>query len=116
MSPIQSLRRLWLLWGRASIASASKAYQSICADRISVFDQAKINSFIADRPAKQERMIMEKLQKGTFQAYKDLWKRLYAFSTAPAYLARRYLSSTNSPMTNYVDWIKPWCLPTSSCR
>jgi hypothetical protein len=56
-----------------------QAYQSICEDRISVFDQAKINSFIADRSAKQERMIMVKLQKGTFRAYKDLWKRLLCF-------------------------------------
>lgn len=56
-----------------------QAYLSICEDRISVFDQAKINSFIADRSAKQERMIMVKLQKGTFRAYKDLWKRLLCF-------------------------------------
>jgi hypothetical protein len=56
-----------------------RAYRSICEDRISVFDQAKINSFIADRSAKQERMIMIKLQKGTFRAYKDLWKRLLCF-------------------------------------
>lgn len=57
-----------------------QAYLSICEDRISVFDQAKINSFIADRSAKQERMIMVKLQKGTFRAYKDLWKRLLSFA------------------------------------
>jgi hypothetical protein len=44
-----------------------------------VFDQAKINSFIVDRSAKQDRMIMVKLQKGTFRAYKDLWKRLLCF-------------------------------------
>jgi hypothetical protein len=51
-----------------------RAYQSICEDRISVFDQAKINSFIADQSAKQERIIIIiiKLQKGTFRAYKDL--------------------------------------------
>jgi hypothetical protein len=56
-----------------------QAYTSIYEDRISVFDQAKINSFIADRSAKQERLIIVKLQKGTFQAYKDLWKRLLCF-------------------------------------
>jgi hypothetical protein len=38
-----------------------RAYRSICEDRTTVFDQAKINSFIADRLAKQERMIMIKL-------------------------------------------------------
>ncbi|KAF3031497.1 hypothetical protein E8E11_000866 [Didymella keratinophila] len=56
-----------------------QAYRSICEDRISVFDQAKINSSMGDRSAKQERMIMVKLQKGTFRAYKNLWKRLLCF-------------------------------------
>jgi hypothetical protein len=36
-------------------------------------------SFIADQSAKQEQMIIVKLQKGTFQAYKDLWRRLLCF-------------------------------------
>ncbi|KAH7399701.1 hypothetical protein BKA66DRAFT_383213, partial [Pyrenochaeta sp. MPI-SDFR-AT-0127] len=57
-----------------------QAYVSVCEDRISVFDQAKINSFISDRSVKQERMIMVKLQKGTFRAYKGLWKRLLCFA------------------------------------
>ncbi|KAF2008314.1 hypothetical protein BU24DRAFT_360180, partial [Aaosphaeria arxii CBS 175.79] len=57
-----------------------QAYLSICEDRISVFDQAKINSFISDRSSKQERLIMVKLQKGTFRVYKGLWKRLLCFT------------------------------------
>lgn len=39
-----------------------QGYLSICKDRINVFDQAEINSFIADRSAKQERTIMVKLR------------------------------------------------------
>ncbi|KAF2993360.1 hypothetical protein E8E13_001896 [Curvularia kusanoi] len=56
-----------------------QAHRPICEDRISVFDQVKINGFMDDRSAKQERMIMVKLQKGTFRAYKNLWKRLLCF-------------------------------------
>jgi hypothetical protein len=37
-----------------------QAYLPICEDRISVFDQAKINSFITDRSSKQEPIIMVK--------------------------------------------------------
>lgn len=56
-----------------------QAHRSICEDKISVFDQARINSFVVSQSAKEERMIMVKLQKGTFRAYKDLWKRLVCF-------------------------------------
>ncbi|KAK7177672.1 hypothetical protein PSPO01_16282 [Paraphaeosphaeria sporulosa] len=55
------------------------AHQSILDDRISVFDQAKINSFIAGRSGKHDRMLMVKLRKSTFRAYKGLWKRLLCF-------------------------------------
>ncbi|PSN58805.1 hypothetical protein BS50DRAFT_509763, partial [Corynespora cassiicola Philippines] len=56
-----------------------QAHQSIREDKVSVFDQAKISSFITGRSTKQERMLMVKLQKSTFRAYKDLWKRLLCF-------------------------------------
>lgn len=56
-----------------------QSYRSISEDRINVFDQAKINSFISDRSGNQQRMIMVKLQKSTFRSYKDLWKRLLCF-------------------------------------
>jgi hypothetical protein len=55
------------------------AHQSICEDRISVFDQAQINSFIAGRSGKHDRMLMIKLAKSTFRLYKGLWKRLLCF-------------------------------------
>lgn len=57
-----------------------QAYQSITQDKISVFDQAKINSFISDKSARGERMLMVKLSKETFRAYKGLWKRLLCFT------------------------------------
>jgi hypothetical protein len=52
------------------------AHKSICEDRISVFDQAQINSFIAGRLGKHDRMLMVKLAKSTFRAYQGIWKRL----------------------------------------
>jgi hypothetical protein len=48
------------------------AYQSILEDRISVFNQAQINSFIAGRSGKHDRMLMVKLGKNTFRAYKGI--------------------------------------------
>ena len=56
-----------------------RAHQSICEDKISVFDQAQINSFIASRSGKHDRMLMVKLQKSTFRAYKSIWTRLLCF-------------------------------------
>lgn len=54
-----------------------QAHASICEDRIGVFDQAKINSFVdGGGSAKAERMLMVKLQKRTFREYKSLWKLL----------------------------------------
>lgn len=56
-----------------------QACRSICGDRMGVFDQAKINSFMGERSAKQERMIMVNVHEGTFRAYKNLYKRLLCF-------------------------------------
>jgi hypothetical protein len=55
------------------------AHQFILEGRIVVFDQAQINSFIAGRSGKHDRMLMVKLAKNTFRAYKGLWKRLLCF-------------------------------------
>lgn len=49
-----------------------RAYQSICEDKISVFDQARINSFMAGEPSGTERLLIVKLQKSTFRNYKHL--------------------------------------------
>lgn len=57
-----------------------QAHASICEHRIGVFDQAKVNSFVADGDsAKTERILMVKLKKRTFREYKNLWKRLLCF-------------------------------------
>jgi hypothetical protein len=56
-----------------------RAHQSICKDKISVFDQAQINSFTTGYSDKRNRMLVVKLQKNTFRAYKGLWKRLLCF-------------------------------------
>jgi hypothetical protein len=55
-------------------------HQSIYEDKISVFDQAQINSFIAGRSGKHDHMLMVKLGQSTFRAYKGIWKhdRLHA--------------------------------------
>jgi hypothetical protein len=56
-----------------------QAHRSICEDKISVFDQAKINNFISSQSTRHDRMIIVKLQKETFRAYKNLWKNLLCF-------------------------------------
>jgi hypothetical protein len=69
-----------VLLGESFDRLIERAHQSICEDKISVFDQARINSFNADRPGEyHDRMIMVKLQKSTFRAYKGLWTRLLCF-------------------------------------
>jgi hypothetical protein len=68
-----------VLLGESFDRLIERAYQSICEDKISVFDQAQINSFIAGRSGKHDRMLMVKLAKSTFRAYKGIWKRLLCF-------------------------------------
>lgn len=76
-----------------------QAYHSIREDKISVFDQARINSFIASQSAKEDRIIIVKLQKQTYRAYKDLWKRLLCFAyrtskpTQPTPLPHRFTTA-----------------------
>jgi hypothetical protein len=82
-----------------------QAHQSVCQDRISVFDQAKINSFIPNQPSKHERLHMAKLQKTTFRAYKGLWKRLLYFAyrtSSPSQKIPLPHVSTNSQLS-YLD-------------
>ena len=55
-----------------------EAYRSVCEDRINVFDQARINSFL-QRPRASDRPLGVKLQKSTYRTYKGLWKRLLCF-------------------------------------
>jgi hypothetical protein len=68
-----------VLLGESFDQIIERAYQSICEDKISVFDQARINSFNADGLGEHDRMIIVKLLKSTFRAYKGIWKRLLCF-------------------------------------
>jgi hypothetical protein len=66
----------FVLLGESFVRLIERAHQPICEDKISVFDQAQINSFITGRSGKYDRMLMIKLVKSTFHAYKGIWKCL----------------------------------------
>jgi hypothetical protein len=55
-----------------------QAYQSIQEDRINVFDQVRINSFL-QRQRAWDRPLFIRLKKGTYRSYEHLWKRLICF-------------------------------------
>jgi hypothetical protein len=61
-----------VLLGESFDRLIERAHRSICENKISVFDQARINSFNADGPGEHNRMIMVKLLKSTFRAYKGV--------------------------------------------
>jgi hypothetical protein len=81
------------------------AHQSICEDKISVFDQAQINSFIAGCSSKHDRMLMVKLRKSTFCAYKSIWKRLLCFVYRTSLLTQsiRLLHRLTNSQLFYLD-------------
>ncbi|KAK5689254.1 hypothetical protein LTR17_026390 [Elasticomyces elasticus] len=55
-----------------------EAHQSICNDRVNVFDQARINSFL-QRPRAADRPLMVKLQRSTWRTYTRIWQLLLCF-------------------------------------
>jgi hypothetical protein len=55
------------------------AHKSVCEDKINVFDQARINSFIRQRRA-FDRPLMVKLQKATWRIYIKVWSCLLCFA------------------------------------
>lgn len=55
------------------------SHASLDAERVNVFDQSRINSFIRRQKA-SDRPLLIKLQKNTYRKYKSLWKRLIAFA------------------------------------
>lgn len=62
-----------------------QAYQSIQEDRINVFDQVRINSFL-QRQRAWDRPLFIRLKKATYRSYEHLWQRLIFFvyrSTQP---------------------------------
>lgn len=80
-----------------------EAHRSVCEDRINVFDQSRINSFLL-RPRATDRPLMVKLLKSTYKTYKTTWKRLICFAhrtvqpSQPVRLSHRF---TAAQMTNY---------------
>lgn len=56
-----------------------RAHHFVCEDRINVFDQARINSFLL-RPRATDRPLMVSLLKSTYKTYKATWKRLICFA------------------------------------
>lgn len=54
-------------------------HRSIQEDKVNVFDQARINSFIQRRRA-SDRPLMIKLQKATWRQYTSVWQRLICFA------------------------------------
>ncbi|KAK5710072.1 hypothetical protein LTR17_019185 [Elasticomyces elasticus] len=55
-----------------------EAHQSICNDRVNVFDQVRINSFL-QRPGAADRPLMVKLQRSTWRTYTRIWQSLLCF-------------------------------------
>lgn len=55
------------------------SHASLDAEKVNVFDQSRINSFIRRQKA-SDRPLLVKLQKNTYRKYKSLWKRLIAFT------------------------------------
>jgi len=90
-----------VLLGESFDRLIERAHQSVCEDKISVFDQAQINSFIAGRSSKHDRMLMVKLAKSTFCNYKSLWKRLLCFCIDQASQRRLSLCYIGSPTPSY---------------
>jgi hypothetical protein len=56
-----------------------QAHTSIRDDKVNVFDQARINSFIQRRRA-FDRPLIIKLRDSTYQSYKQVFKRLICFA------------------------------------
>lgn len=54
------------------------AYAAVCDERINVFDQTRINSFM-QKPRAIDRPLLVKLQKPTYRRYKNIWKALLCF-------------------------------------
>jgi hypothetical protein len=56
-----------------------EAHSSICNDKVNVFDQARINSFIQKRRA-FDRTLLTKLRNSTYRRYKQVYERLLCFA------------------------------------
>ena len=83
-----------------------EAHRSVCNDRINVFDQARINSFL-QRPRAADRPLLVKLKKSTYSKY-CISRSASVFcvlSTVP--FARNSRSSSTSPHARPNDMLRP---------
>ena len=87
------------------------ASESVCADRINVFDQLRVNTFASDGRL-FDRPLMVKLQKGTWRSYIGLWKRFLCFvvrSTRPdqaTVLLHRLTEAQQEALDNLLDQVR----------
>jgi hypothetical protein len=54
-----------------------QARTSLLEDKVNVFDQHKVNSFLPCQSSKW--LLLHKLQKDTYKKYKKVWKQLLCF-------------------------------------
>lgn len=73
------------------------AIAAVQEDRVNPFDQMRINSFV-QRPRVSDKPLAFKLQKSTYRAYRDVWKRLLCFAHRTAECSR--LSRLRHRLTN----------------
>lgn len=96
--PNSVLEPLLILFVKSFNRVIDAANVSVQEDKINVFDQARINSFIQRRRA-SDRPLMIKLQKATWRAYQAVWQRLICFAyrtaqpDAPVQLSHRLTSA-----------------------
>ena len=85
--PVQEplLHQLGLSLDRVIEAS----HASLDAEKVNVFDQSRINSFVRRQRA-SDRPLLIKLQKNTYRRYISLWKRLMAFTYRTAQPAMKH--------------------------
>lgn len=80
------------------------AYTSVCEDKVNFFAQKCISSFLPNKKA-YSQPLMVKLQKPTYQRYKDSWKRLlcFAYRSSNACGTVRLRHRLNSRQTALLD-------------
>lgn len=85
-----------------------QAIAAIQEDRINPFDQMRINSSL-QRPRASDKPLAFKLQKSTYRAYRDVWKRLLCFAHRTLehdYLPRLRHRLTNSQVIEHTELVR----------
>lgn len=82
-----------------------QAIAAIQEDRVNPFDQMRINSFL-QRPRASDKPLAFKLQKSTYRAYREVWKRLLCFAHRTLkhdHLPRLRLRLTNGQIVEHTE-------------